>query len=100
MKKGTTPRHKFTIPIPVSEIVDAEITYCQNRKEILKKHLNECQTGDDFIQFKLTQEETFLFDESANVEIQLRVLTNGSDCYASDIFSIPCKRCLSKDVLT
>lgn len=99
MKRGTTPTHEFVLPFSVDNIDDVEITYCQNGKEILKKYADQCTMDGKTISLKLSQDETFAFDENVNVEIQLRVLTKGEDVLASDIFTVSCKRCLSDEVL-
>lgn len=99
MKRGTTPTHKFVLPFSVDMVEDAEVTYCQNRKEVLRKQATDCSMDGNTIQLKLTQDETFLFAENTNVEIQLRVLTKGKDCLASDVFTVSCSRCLSCEVL-
>ena len=99
MKRGTTPTHEFVLPFSVDMIDEVEITYCQNGEEIMKKYAEQCTMEGKTISLQLSQDETFDFNEGHNVEIQLRVLTKGGDVYASDIFKVSCKRCLSDEVL-
>ena len=99
MKRGTTPTHKFILPFSVDVVDEVEVTYCQKGEEVLRKLAEECSMEGNSVELKLTQDETFRFNEGVNVEIQMRVLTNGGDCLASDIFAVGCKRCLSCEVL-
>lgn len=104
MRIGTTPTHEFVLPLSVNEIQEVEITYCQNKKEILKKHTGDCalngtdELGGTTVSVKLSQEDTFSFHDGV-VEIQVRVLTTDGTALASDIMSVSCKRCLSDEVL-
>lgn len=98
MKQGTTPTHRFVLPFALDEIEEVEITYCQNGREILKKHMDNCTLEEKTISTTLTQEDTFEFQEGS-VEIQIRVKTNDGTTLASDIKKVSCKRCLSDEVL-
>ena len=99
MRIGTTPTHKFTIPINTDVVKEVEVTYCQANKIILQKHIGDCQLEGNAIKTTLTQEDTFLFDEKQNVEIQVRVLDLNGAAFASNIMCVDAKRCLSKEVL-
>ena len=98
MKRGTTPTHRFVLPFPLDEIEEVEITYCQNKREILKKYKENCTLKGRTISTTLTQEDTFEFQEGI-VEIQIRVKTNDDTTFASDIMKVSCRRCLSDEVL-
>lgn len=99
MRIGTTPTHKFTIPINTDVVKEVEVTYCQANKIILQKHIGDCQLEGNAIKTTLSQEDTFLFDEKQNVEIQVRVLDLNGAAFASNIMCVDAKRCLSKEVL-
>lgn len=99
MKIGTTPTHTFTLPFDTEIIQAVEITYSQNGNVVLQKNERDCTMIGDTISIKLSQLDTFEFDEGINVEIQIRVLTTDECVFASDIFSVSCKRCLSGEVL-
>lgn len=57
--KGTTPTIKYTFRIvDPAEFVKAYITIKQNGKIILEKNLRDAETGEGYISWTLTQEET------------------------------------------
>ncbi len=99
MKLGGTPRHTFTIPFDMDLIKNLKITYTQHKKVILEKYLSDCEIEGDSVWYFLTQEETFLFDSDAMVEIQARVLTTDGNVIPSDIYTIRANRCLDREVL-
>lgn len=103
MEIGTTPTHSFNIPKDIYEkIKDVQIVYSQNNNIILKKRKNDFGVSlkDGKITVRLTQEETFKFDETKNfVNIQIRVLTVGNDCFKSKVIVDTVGRCLDKEVL-
>lgn len=100
MKLGTTPKHTIVLPFEISLVKELKITYTQNKRVILEKYLHDCEIeNDNTVSFRLLQEETFLFDEGANVEVQVRVLTTSNDALASDIQLISASRCLDREVL-
>lgn len=99
MRLGTTPRHTFTFPFETDLIQELKITYAQNKKTVLEKYLDDCEVGQTSVSVSLTQEETFLFSENVNVEVQVRVLTTSGDALASDIRIVTAERCLDREVL-
>jgi hypothetical protein len=99
MRLGSTPKHEFTLPFDISLVKQFKVTYKQNGKVVLEKHLSDFGASDNTLSVTLTQEETFLFIEGVNVEIQARVLTVGGDALASDIRMITAEKCLDKEVL-
>lgn len=99
MIRGTTPTHVFTLPIDVNTLEKIRVIYSQNGREIVTKTEGDCQLDGNKITVKLSQRETLGMKSTANVEIQLRVLTNGGDALASQIMSVTPVRCLSDEVL-
>ena len=101
MEIGTTPTHTFNIPKDIyDKLKEVKITYWQNQNPILEKRTNDCTIEDGKISVRLTQAETFLFDQSQSfVYIQIRVLTTGNDCFKSQVISERIGRCLDTEVL-
>lgn len=99
MRLGSTPKHTFTLPFETDLIQELKITYSQNKKIILEKHLADCEVDKNSVSYKLTQEETFLFTDNVNVELQVRVLTTTGDVLASNIRIVTAERCLDGEVL-
>ncbi|MBQ7292173.1 MAG: hypothetical protein IJW79_00390 [Clostridia bacterium] len=99
MRLGSTPKHEFTLPFDVYFVKEFKVTYKQNNKIILEKYLSDFEANDNTLSVTLTQEETFLFIEGVNVEVQARVLTTEGDVLASNIRIITAERCLDREVL-
>ena len=99
---GTTPTHVFEdIPIDLCPLIkEVKITYLQNNEEVLVKRTEDCTIGEGRISTKLTQEDTFRFDWSKLVSIQLRLLTVNGECFKSDPMMETAGRCLDKEVLS
>lgn len=96
---GGTPRHEFTVPFDVSLLKQFKVTYSQKDKIVLEKHIEDFNINGNTLSIVLTQEETFLFDDDANIEIQARALTMGGDAIPSFIRIISADRCLDSEVL-
>ena len=96
---GTTPTHRFTIPVEKGDIQRVRVTYGQGYKLLLTKEDGDCQVEGDVLAVKLAQEDTLLFDDSSLIQIQVRVLTTGGDAFASDLIRVPCGVALDREVL-
>ena len=99
MKRGSTPTHHFTLPFDGEVASRIEITYSQNGEVVLQKDEYDCKVSGNVISTTLSQEDTFLFDASMNVEIQIRVKDKSGTVLESEIMCIRCGRCLSEEVL-
>ena len=99
MIRGTTPTHKFTLPNDASEYSNILITYRQNGDTTIEKRLSDLDVKDNIVSLRLTQEETFLFDEGTAF-IQLKVLTTDGIAMDSAVYSIPVTSSLSDYVFT
>ena len=77
IRRGTTPTMRFTLPIDVSLVKVARITYAQNDRELYVKTTEDCTLEGKTISHTLTQEETFRFDSESLAQVQLRLLTTG-----------------------
>ena len=98
MRQGTTPTHIYTLPFDTGLIQSIQVTYAQNKKIVLQKKTADIIVSGQTATCELTQEETFLFDPSAFVDIQVRVLIGG-EALTSDIIRIGVARCLDREVL-
>ena len=98
MRIGTTPTHTFTLPADIAAATaKARVVYSQCNTVVLTKEVTSL-TGNDVV-VKLTQEETLKFHNRRPVDIQVRVLTTGSDALTSDVITCDCCACLEKAVL-
>lgn len=99
MIRGSTPTHTFNIRFSTAMIEKLSIAYAQNGTVVLKKTEKDCSLSEKSITVKLTQEETLRFSAYTNVEIQIKVLTTGSDVPISAIKYASCGRVLDEEVL-
>lgn len=99
MIQGTTPTHTFKVPIDTAIISNVRITYAQDGAVVLTKEKNDCKMGEGFVSVKLTQEETFNFDDELPVDIQMRILTMGGDALASKPERVPLRTVLDGEVI-
>jgi len=99
MKQGTTPTHTFHLPFASSNIKALEITYAQHDTILFTKEMKDCILEGDIIAVELSQEETFRFDFTTPIQMQLRVLTITNQAYATDILLTNISKSLSKEVL-
>lgn len=99
MFRGTTPTHMFEVDIDTELIKEVKIIYSHNDREILVKRAKDCTIANGIIQTRLSQDDTFLFENNILVTIQLRVLTFGGDALTSDPIVLAVKECLDDEVL-
>lgn len=100
MRQGTTPTHTFLLPFDSSNIKALEITYAQHDVVIITKRLDDCVLDGKVVAVELSQEETFEFDITTPIQLQLRVLTDTDQAYATKIYFTSISKSLSKEVLT
>lgn len=111
MRRGTTPRHTFTLPFDPPEGADYRIVYAQGEdfeeKILLELVTDRCKIEGRKVSVKLTQVETLLFNckpvfcnggyKTPPVKIQIGVETPGEDILWSDIITTTVERCLRED---
>ena len=96
--QGTTPSHKFRLPIGINLIKDVMITYIQDREIILKKTLTDVIAFDNIIYVELTQEESFKFSHESRIRIEFRVLTQDDKVFGRVFKNIPVEELIDKEV--
>ena len=100
MRRGTTPTHIFKVDIDTASIKEIKITYSQNDKIVLVKRTDDCTMTPGEITLKLTQEETFKFDYTDYLYIQIRILMIDGECLSTDLIMVSVKKCLDNEVLS
>lgn len=86
------------MPIDNSLLKDLSITYKQKREIVLKKKYSDCFFSGNVLHVKLTQEDTLLFIEGENVEIQIKLLTTNNEVLISDKIVVKVEEVLDKEV--
>ena len=99
MIKGTTPTHTFHIPVSAEEVKKVKITYKQCGITVLTKREDECEIVDYAVSVRLTQEDTFKFNENELVCLQIRVITQNDEALACEPFYRDLFGCLDTEVL-
>lgn len=100
--QGTTPAFYFNLPsyMQTSLLTDLCVSFAQRNKPLLEKHLSDATiTGERQFKIKLTQTETLGFRANDYVTIQVRILYNGEDAFATmqykaKVYPAQCKEVL------
>lgn len=100
MRRGTTPIHTFVLPFNVEAVQAVQVIYRQDEENILVLEKEDCTLSENTVSVRLSQEDTFAFNDAENVEIQIRVLTEDGEAMASDPMIVGCGRCLTEDILS
>lgn len=86
MRRSTTPLHKFTVPVDPSRFEKILLTYAQNKKIIFEKRKPDLTIDGNVISYRLTPEESNMFDDRKKCQVQMKVETYTGKVYASQIF--------------
>ena len=104
MRRGTTPPQKFTLPVEIPQGSLVRVIYAQKqgeeKKVLFVKTGNDVQVSGKVVSTKLTQEETFMMDDTKMVFIQLRVLTPDGDAPGFQVLTVKPKECLEDVVMS
>jgi 3D (Asp-Asp-Asp) domain-containing protein len=99
MRRGTTPKHTFTIPFDTAVIDKVRVIYAQGDNVVLIKTDDGVSLSGNNIDVKLTQEETLRFNCRDCVKVQIRILTSAGDALSSDPCLVFVGDCLDDEVL-
>ena len=97
--RGSTPIHVFTLPFSIEEVADLRIVYKQSKNKVLSREKKDVNIQGNDVVLTLTQEDTFLFNESDNVEVQLKVKTINDQVFNSDIMEMKITKALDDEVI-
>lgn len=99
MIRGTTPKMDFVLPFDVDSIAESYITFVQNNNIVFDKSFSECESHENTLTLRLTQEETLKLSDGNAVEIQIRVRTKSGEAMASNIIRVNTERILRDGVI-
>lgn len=89
---GETVAHEFIIPFISSEVIEVLVTYKQNDRVVLKKtitsNFEEVPENKTKITIALSQQESLLFDDKNDAEIQLNVMCQNGTRAACKEFKV------------
>lgn len=97
--QGTTPEHEFVLPFEVSQIRELRVSYGQKGREVLVKYDEDCVFSGKSIKVKLTQEDTFLFNDRSVVEVQIKALKTNEEIYFGEGYTYRVKAILNNEIL-
>ena len=70
--RGTTPTFVLTLPFNAEAITILSVAFAQNGTVVVNKTLNDVTVSGKQITLTLNEDETLLFDDTTDIEIQLR----------------------------
>lgn len=97
--RGTTPTHTFTLGLDTALLKTVRIIYSQMGRVILVKTGDDLTLDGNEVSTTLSQEETFAFNCSKPVEIQVRALDHLGGALKTKIYTVPVGRCLEDVVM-
>lgn len=100
MRRGTTPTHKFKVPI---DLTSAEVIYMTYKQpggaKVLEKSKEDMEISETEILIDLTQADTLALSTIGDVEIQCRARYPDGKAVASQIISVPVKKILKEGII-
>ena len=97
---GTTPTHKFTLPIDTEDISAVRVLYApKGGSPIIIKKNDSCELKDNTVSVRLTQEDTLALDNEKVVVVQLRILLNDGTALTSAKYTIKTYECMEEVVI-
>lgn len=107
IRRGTTPTHIFTMPFQIPNGSRIRVVYVQNNNIILECTTERCEIDNNIISYKLTSDETLLFDcdmhyiegryQTVPIEIQVGIHTPDDNKMWSNIITTSVEKCLRED---
>ena len=100
----TTPTDTFTLPIETNTCSVIQVTYTQANVKIVKEYKNGTVPAGMTLDGKnvivrLTQAETKSFIANEFTNVQVRVLNNNGDAFASKVFKTFIGEVLNEEIL-
>ena len=99
MRKGTTPFFECELPFNVGLVKTAKLTISQKDNILIEKYKDDFEIIDNVLRYRMSQEETFLFENNSEAKAQLRVLTMNDEAFSTDPLVFRVFTCLDNEVL-
>lgn len=97
--RGSTPVQSFKTPLKKDDVKTLSVTYVQDGVVVIKKKRVDVEVQDYKITFRLTQEETLMFNDKNMIEIQVKMKDTSDILHISNIIRRSAKRVLDEDVI-
>lgn len=98
MVRGSTPVNEFDVDIDLTGAT-VYITYAQNGRTLFEKVGNDVTITPTKLSCKLTQEETLLFDEKVDAEMQIAYVFSDGTADRSNVIRESVDRILHEGVI-
>ena len=99
MRRGTTPKHTFTLPFDTSVVEKVRVVYAQDDNVKIVKNTCDAELINNTVSVRLSQAETLRLNCNLKTQIQVRVVTRDDDAFVSDIIVVETDKCLDTGVL-
>lgn len=101
MIRGTTPTYTFKLKdFDTSIIKKVRITFSQNNAIVLEKHVEDCALEEEAVSVTLSADESLLFHEARDTEVQLFVVDTYGRTHGTEIFYLDVLPCLNEEVFS
>lgn len=98
MVRGSASAFTFKLPMNVSSLKSLDAIFLQNGASVFSFGLERMAAHDNCVSFTVEDEETLLFSEGSDAEIQLKAVTSDGDVLLSDIRKTRIVEKLSEDI--
>ena len=99
IEPGTTPEITVEMPVDVSTLAVAYVTFVQGGNTVIEKSLQQVTYVDKHLMISLTQEETLKLTEQTMGEWQIRFRTTSDQVMNTIIMPFTVGRVLKKGVI-
>lgn len=100
MIRGTTPIHKWTLPVDASVVKKVRVVYSQDDETVFVKQTEDCILEGNDLKVTLTEEDTLKFSHKKKVEVQARFLTVDNKIFGTRVVEVPVWKLLDEEVMT
>lgn len=97
--RGTTPTFEINLNFDANLIEAMYVTFLQGGKVVFEKDITSCEVKGDYVEVKLTQEETLLLNCGCTVAVQVRARLNDGTSLADEINHIKVKSVIKDGVI-
>lgn len=97
--RGTTPNQIFTVDADITQAEVVYLTYKQGNMTVLEKEKEELTITKDTVSFRMTQEESLLFERNGEISMQIRARFSDGTAIKSNIVKTSSDHLLKEGVI-
>lgn len=100
IKQGTTPTHKITTDVDLTDAKEIYVTYNQNSYNVVEKKSEDFdELTSEYLALRLTQDETLRFNDRGKITIQVRAVFADGTALVSNVMETTPYKLLKKGVI-